>query len=168
MSDPDPTETHTHTTSTHTKQTFHTIRKHIKEYSHSLKPTEIHTLTCAGEYTPGLAVVACCIFFIPSPFSPLEPPRSFPPAGAPGPAATSPLSILAPPQLGAPMQQRVPWASSSSISASISASSWASLLESSRCFISTATTTLMSTNWAVSTKETKYMGEINCRLGLQA
>lgn len=57
-----------------------------------------------------------------------------------------------------------PWAISSSISASISASSWASLLLSSRCFISTATTTLMSTNWAVSTKLTKYRGDTNCRL----
>lgn len=44
---------------------------------------------------------------------------------------------------------------SSSSSASSSASSLASLLLSSRCFISTAMTTLTSTNWAVSTKDTK-------------
>ena len=30
--------------------------------------------------------------------------------------------------------------------------------------MSTATTTLMSTNWAVSTKLTKYSGDTNCRL----
>lgn len=39
-------------------------------------------------------------------------------------------------------------------------SSCASLLLSSRCFMSTATTTLTSTNWAVSTNVTKYTGEM--------
>lgn len=37
------------------------------------------------------------------------------------------------------------------------------MLLSSRCFMSTATTTLMSTNWAVSTKLTKYSGDTNRR-----
>lgn len=53
-------------------------------------------------------------------------------------------------------------ASSLSRLSSIS-SSCASLLLSSRCFMRTATTTLTSTNWAVRTKVTKYMGEINGR-----
>lgn len=142
---------------------------HTHSLSHTLTHAVKHTLTWTGEYTPGWAAAdACCIFLTPSPVSPLGAPLSLPAAAAPGAVPTGPdLSILAPPQPGAPMQQRVPWASSSSISASISASSWASLLESSRCFISTATTTLMSTNWAVSTKETKYIGEINWRVGLQ-
>lgn len=42
-------------------------------------------------------------------------------------------------------------------------SSCASLLLSSRCFMSTATTTLTRTNWAVSTNVTKYTGEMTDR-----
>lgn len=49
---------HTLTTGTHTKQTFHIIRK--QKNTHALSSTHKYTLTCAGEHTPGLAAAAAC------------------------------------------------------------------------------------------------------------